>query len=54
MDVVVARALLVAGRAFWFYPRTLLWPQPLAFIYPRWSIDVQVWWQYLFPAAALA
>lgn len=46
--------LLVAGRALWFYPWTLVWPDNLAFIYPRWSIDVRVWWQYLFPAAALA
>jgi Flp pilus assembly protein TadD len=45
---------LVAGRALWFYPWTLVWPDNLAFIYPRWSIDVRVWWQYLFPAAALA
>jgi len=46
--------VLVAGRALWFYPRTLVWPVGLAFVYPRWSIDVRVWWQYLFPAAALA
>ena len=45
---------LVAGRALWFYPRTLLWPRDLTFIYPRWSIDAQVWWQYLFPVAAVA
>jgi tetratricopeptide (TPR) repeat protein len=50
----VVERLLIAGRAFWFYPRTLLWPYPLAFIYPRWSIDRHVWWQYGFPAAALA
>ena len=45
---------LVAGRALWFYPRTLLWPRALSFVYPRWSIDAHVWWQYLFPAAAVA
>ena len=44
---------LVAGRSFWFYLHTLVWPRTLAFIYPRWSIDPQVWWQYLFPAAAV-
>ena len=43
---------LVAGRAFWFYPQLLLWPYPLAVIYPRWEVDAHVWWQYLFPAAA--
>ena len=44
--------VLVAGRVLWFYPRTLLWPHDLAFIYPRWAIDAEVWWQYLFPIAA--
>ena len=44
----------MAGRVLWFYPRTLLWPRELTFIYPRWSIDAQVWWQYLFPIAAVA
>jgi tetratricopeptide (TPR) repeat protein len=45
---------LVAGRALWFYAGKLLWPHKLTFIYPRWLIDAGVWWQYLFPAAALA
>jgi hypothetical protein len=27
--------LLVAGRAFWFYIGTLLWPHPLSFVYRR-------------------
>jgi protein O-mannosyl-transferase len=31
--------LIVAGRAIWFYLAKLLWPQPLIFIYPRWSLD---------------
>jgi tetratricopeptide (TPR) repeat protein len=43
---------LVAGRALWFYATTLVWPHPLAFIYPRWHVDVHVWWQYLFPLGA--
>ena len=46
--------VLIAGRALWFYPSKLLWPHPLLFFYPRWAIDAGVWWQYLFPAAALA
>ena len=45
---------LLAGRALWFYAGKLLWPQPLVFLYPRWEIDPSAWWQYLFPAAALA
>jgi protein O-mannosyl-transferase len=44
---------LIAGRAFWFYLCKLLWPADLIFIYPRWHIDAQTFWQYLFPAAFL-
>ncbi|MEJ2235268.1 MAG: tetratricopeptide repeat protein [Syntrophobacterales bacterium] len=45
---------IVAGRALWFYAGKLLWPHKLTFIYPRWQIDSGVWWQYLFPLAAVA
>jgi len=38
--------LCVAGRAFWFYLGKLLWPYPLMTIYPRWQIDVGLWFQY--------
>ena len=44
---------LIAGRALWFYAATLVWPVGLTFIYPRWQIDPTIWWQYLYPAAAL-
>jgi len=44
---------LIAGRAFWFYIGKLFWPASLVLIYPRWNIDASVWWQYLFPIAAL-
>lgn len=43
---------LIAGRVFWFYLSKLFWPAELIFIYPRWSFNDQVWWQYLFPLAA--
>ena len=46
--------VLIAGRTLWFYVGKLIWPHPLAFFYPRWTIDSHQWWQYLFPAAALA
>ncbi len=44
---------LIAGRAFWFYIGKLFWPANLVLIYPRWNVDASVWWQYLFPIAAL-
>jgi tetratricopeptide (TPR) repeat protein len=44
---------LIAGRALWFYAGKLLWPIHVAFVYPRWDINAHVWWQYLYPAAAL-
>ncbi|HYP17448.1 MAG TPA: tetratricopeptide repeat protein, partial [Opitutus sp.] len=46
--------LLVAGRAFWFYVGSLVWPFNLNFIYPRWTPDARVVWQWLFPLAAVA
>ncbi len=43
---------LIAGRAAWFYVGKIIWPHPLAFFYPRWTIDTSAWWQYVFPVAA--
>ena len=45
---------LIAGRAIWFYLGKLVWPADLTFIYPRWDVNLAVWWQWLFPLAALA
>ncbi|HEY4307853.1 MAG TPA: tetratricopeptide repeat protein [Pirellulales bacterium] len=45
--------LLLAGRSLWFYVEKLVWPAPLAFFYPRFALDTYVWWQYLFPLAAI-
>jgi tetratricopeptide (TPR) repeat protein len=46
--------VLVAGRAMWFYLAKLAWPTDLAFIYPRWTIDARIWWQWLYPAGVVA
>ena len=50
---VIGRAL-VAGRAIWFYAGKLAWPAGLNFVYPRWTVDAAVWWQWLFPLGVLA
>ncbi|HVP11456.1 MAG TPA: tetratricopeptide repeat protein [Phycisphaerae bacterium] len=44
---------LIAGRAICFYTLKLLWPHPLAFIYPRWHIDATLWWQFVYPLVVL-
>ena len=45
---------LVAGRALCFYVAKLIWPHPLTFNYPRWTINPGLWWQWLFPVAVLS
>jgi protein O-mannosyl-transferase len=44
---------LIAGRALCFYLGKVLLPVNLIISYPRWDLSTAVWWQYLFPAAAL-
>jgi protein O-mannosyl-transferase len=44
---------LIAGRALWFYMGKLLWPFPIIFTYPRWSIDDSSLVQYVYPLAFL-
>ena len=46
--------ILVAGRAVWFYAGKLAWPVNVLSIYPRWQVSASAWWQYLFPAGAVA
>lgn len=46
------RAML-AGRVVWFYLGKLLWPSPLLFVYPRWTLAASDVSQWLFLAAAL-
>jgi tetratricopeptide (TPR) repeat protein len=52
-DLTLVDRCLIAGRVIWFYLGKLLWPGELLFIYPRWQISQAIWWQYLFPLAAL-
>ena len=51
-SLTFADRCLIAGRALWFYAGKLVWPAHLTFIYPRWEIESEVWWQWLFPIAA--
>jgi protein O-mannosyl-transferase len=46
--------LLLSGRVIWFYLGKIFWPTNLNFMYPRWTIDASVPWQYLYPIAAVA
>jgi len=53
LDLSFIDRWLIAGRAFWFQLGKVLWPSNLMFMYPRWQVNSAVWWQYLFPLAAL-
>ena len=44
---------LLAPRILLFYLAKLVWPFNLTFVYPRWTVDASVWWQYLFPLGLL-
>ena len=52
-DLSFAQRCLVAGRALWFYAGKVVWPSGLCFVYPRWAPDAHLWWQWLYPLAAL-
>ena len=53
-ELSLIERLLIAGRAIWFYAGKLVWPFELIFTYPRWNIDHNQAWQYVFPAGVLA
>ncbi len=52
-DLTQAQRILLAGRAIWFYARTILAPWPLMFFYPKWNLDPGQVWQWIFPAGVL-
>ena len=52
-DFTLLERGLLAGRALWVYLGTLVYPAGLTFFYPKWEIDARLWWQYLYPLAAL-
>lgn len=45
---------LLAGRIAVFYAAKIIWPTPLIFTYPKWDINMGLWWQWLFPLGLLA
>jgi tetratricopeptide (TPR) repeat protein len=52
-SLTLGERCLIAGRALWFYAGKLAWPVQLTFIYPRWNIETEAGWQWLFPIAAI-
>lgn len=40
LNWTLAERLQIAGRVPWVYLARIVWPWPLLFIYPRWTIDV--------------
>jgi tetratricopeptide (TPR) repeat protein len=49
----LGQRLAVAGDSIWFYLGKLVWPHPLIFLYPRWSVDAHAVVAFLPTAAAL-
>ncbi len=45
--------VVLAGRVVAFYAGKLLFPKDLVFIYPRWTVDPTVFWQWIPSIAAL-
>lgn len=44
-----ADRILLAGRVIVFYFSKLVWPQPLIFFYPRWTVSAAELWQWSYP-----
>ena len=52
-DLSFAQRVLIAGRALWFYAGKVLWPYPLVFNYPRWTITASDLVAWIWPVAAV-
>jgi tetratricopeptide (TPR) repeat protein len=53
-QLTLLERVIVAGHAVVFYLGKLIWPVPLMFMYPRWTIDAGHVAQYGFPLLVLA
>lgn len=53
-DFTFLERFLIAGHSLWFYLGKLLWPAPLMFNYPRWSIETGMDHLILYPFSFLA
>ncbi len=51
-DLTFVQRVLIAGRAWWFYPGKLLWPIPLLEVYRRWNLHTLGGWHWIYPIAA--
>ncbi len=51
-DLTMVQRVLIAGRAWWFYPGKLLWPMPLLEVYRRWNLHTLGGWHWIYPIAA--
>ncbi|HMJ06847.1 MAG TPA: tetratricopeptide repeat protein [Chthoniobacterales bacterium] len=43
----IPERILIAAHAFWFYLWKLVWPVNLAFSYPRWTVSLNHWPDYI-------
>jgi len=53
-DLSFVERSLIASRALVHYAKTLVWPHPLVFSYPRWEIDAGEALQWVYVLAVLA
>jgi len=49
----LAQRFLLSGRVIFSYIYKLIFPFKFMFFYPPWTVDAHIWWQWLFPLAAI-